>query len=85
MRVIEEPEWFKVLAPDSLVSSKDTALLFGFSSQESLISSVRTGSFPPSDKMIKRYPYRPKHYWKASTLRKEIKRRLAARSCQKPM
>lgn len=76
--VIQEPEWFKVLAPDSLVSAKDTTLLFGFSCSQGLMSSVRAGSFPPSDRLIERRPYKPKHYWKASTLRKEIKRRLAA-------
>lgn len=90
-RVLVEPEWFKLLAKDAGVSSKDIAILFGFKDAHSVAQSSWQGSFPKPDfygKDMQSYDSSRGMpliggnsrlmYWRPATLRAEIKRRNAS-------
>ena len=72
-----EPEWMKVLAPNSFLQTKDVAAVFGYKTARVVIDAVEHGRLPKPDSQFAGPTGVIRSYWKASTIRKELKRRAA--------
>jgi len=68
-------EWLSSVASDALISAKEIHQMFGYKS-DAIWGRVKRGEFPDPDLKMKSNltAGKPRIYWKACTVRKEIKR-----------
>jgi len=78
------PVWFILAKDNASISSKDVADMFGFATYQSLLSSVRKGSFPfPDGSFVAKNASihsKKRIFWRKSTLLTEWNRRKASQS-----
>jgi hypothetical protein len=62
------PEYFTHLKPNSLLSAREVALLFGYKDSQTLNKSVYKNIFPRSDLSITTKNGIKKNYWRVETI-----------------
>ena len=70
---IEEPDWLRTIAQDSMLNKRDVAEVFGLR-PESLTILIREHNFPKADTLLMGVQNKS-NQWLVSTIRAEIVRR----------